>query len=431
MLTTLTAADGNGCIRFGVILAVGCALMSTILVGGCSGRGSSARRLSHSKPGRNDVARASSSTGSVAAVVVPSMEVLYMVSWQDRLGGQIRVLRLPSRKLDVLVETSKMRERLEGEVGEAAFSPDGQHVLFTAWPAGVSAKAKGGYAGINEVSDLWIVDRRTKALRRLATDAQGYDSLQWPSGGGYVSADGFGGWTSPATPPTESGGCSRTLYVWDVQTGRRMTVVSDVNREEWAPNGKGLLALRNDWLLYVWYRKTGKKQLIASDVADAYWSTDSKGVYFRKNDGGVWYAPSSGTPVSAVPKQADPASRKDISPDSSRALNVSGGSGSVRANEPYNTELAITDAHTGKQIARLTLSDDARRIGWSKDGRTMFVLHSPRGRKVVNGEVVEVYEPEHILAVSSDTGVVRDLGTLPTPGDSSYAAYWDWRLVSD
>lgn len=344
-----------------------------------------------------------------SAVVVPDMEILYTTDNPPR--WQIRVLRLPSGKTDVLLDSRKMSKQLGSLIGTSVFSPTGQYVLV----------------GCDELSDLWILDRRTKAVRRLTTDAQGYSDLHWSSDGRYVSAHGLGGWTTPEIPPTQAVACRDTLYVWDTRSGHRTRVVgrgeldSSARWERWMPNGDRLLALANDYHLYLWNASTGSKRLVATDAQDFGWTRDGKRLFF--STGKIWYAPSAGTPVTAATGPLLANLEKDLathypSPDGSRSLTWS----DDEVKGMYKTRISVSNEHTGKRT-EVQLDGYVEPIGWSQDGRTIVL--SKGQLKVVDSEE----RPPRILAVSTDTGLIRDLGTLPTSAALGTPRYWDWRLV--
>lgn len=350
-------------------------------------------------------------------VGLPAMEILYTRTNPPR--WQICVLHLTSHKVDVLLDSGKAKQ-LGSMIGSSVFSPNGQYVLFTGWPARLPDKAMTEYRGCDEVSDLWILDRRTKAVRRLTTDYQGYTDLHWSSDGRYVSAHGLGGWTTPDTPPTEAGGRRDTLYVWDTRTGHRTSVLGNANREQWMPGGDRLLALANDWQLYLW--DEGTRRLIASAVDDnMFWSKDGNMLFFRRHSSDqIWHAPPSGKPVTVASGHLLAKLKTYFgpiyqSPDGSRSLVVI--FSDKYREPPYKTWLTVTSANSGK-AARIALNDNVEILGWSQDGATIVVLNRT------------AQQPDRILAVSADTGSIRDLGTLPTSAALGTPDYWDWRLTN-
>lgn len=409
-----------------------------------------------------------SSLNSASHISVPDMEVLYARYQRNLSQTQICVLNLPSRKVEVILDTNKMQKRLDNILGESIFSPDGQYILFTGWAAGLPAETRGGYGGINELSDLWVFNRRTKSLRQLTTDWQGYDSLKWSPDGRYISACGLRRWTTPETPPTETGGCYPDLYVWDMRTTRRRLVLNNVNREQWAPDGGKLFALRNDWLLYIWDAQTGKKRLVAEDVKDAFWMPN-KGLLFQKHyDDILWYSPTVGGDVKPFLPDKEIAALPAVSPDGtkivyldnnndcilttiasgkSRLLMKAGGGpywspdgrkivvvtqSAARGNDPYTTYYNVLDAYSGKSITRQAFNDNADSLGWTQDGRTIIVINRTRKRTIVDGKTVDfVDQPQRLLAVSTETEAVRDMGVLPTTDILQSPTYWDWRLAVD
>jgi len=452
----------------------------TVLVAFSSPAFASARPRPHlSPPSVSQSLGLGKETTARSLPVTNEMEVLYRRDsefWKNQ--WQLCLLHLPSGKVEVLLDRKKNRKQLGAVLGHALFSPDGKLVLFAASDSKSPSGVTGEYTyGNDELLDLWLYNRRTKGMRRLTTDRQGYHLRQWSPDGQYVSAHGSRRWTSLGSPRMGAERPYYDLYVWNARTGRRRLVLEDVMREQWSPDSRRLLALRNDWLLYEWDARTGKKRLVTTDVRDVVWMRNSKGfLYVKTPPDGWWYVPAAGGPATVFlksPKEladsADPVLSPDgkrlvyrNSDDDTRVLTLATGESRpeesrfplantpgpmpdtrwspdstkiaqvadsmYHANEAPGIPLIILDAQTGKSIIQKTFEDKAELMGWSRDSKTIFVGSSTYLEKTNADGFPFRFTHVHVIAVSTDTSS-RDLGILPTKGALRDAMYLDWRLV--
>lgn len=387
-------------------------------------------------------------------------EVLYNVftgrTWE------LRLLYLPSRLTKVVAGSSDTRQF--GLVGgeSAALSPDGGRVLFNAvGPSRTTDYSQDG----NDLTDLWIVRKDGSRLRRFTKDAQGYSSLKWSPDGRYVSAYSGRRWATPDLPPTESMQRRYDLDVWEISTGRRWRVASDVQEYQWSPDGRRLAVVSRKgeynsyFVLLTWDARTHQRHILARDAGICSWLPDGSGLLIEKTEGGIMLVPAGGgTPKPYLPT-VHSLRRSSLSPDRSMLAFGTGsdtlilrlGDRSVRmidkqgiasmwspdsrklagwltdttvGNAPYSTQIYEADADSGAIRILGEMTDDAEVLGWTPDSGGVIVLHMPKARSSQRpgGDMSPL--PCRLMLVPAVGGNACELAALPR-----YGVLREWRLL--
>jgi dipeptidyl aminopeptidase/acylaminoacyl peptidase len=406
---------------------------------------------------------------------ISKMEILYTSGPENNQRACLCILSLPSNRTEDVLEKANVKNAFGELIGSAVFSPDGNCILFTAMPAkrSVGARPAAEQVGLDEESDLWIFNRRTKSLKRLTFDQQGYSSLKWSPDGRYVSASGFRGWTSPDIPPTLAGVLKTDLYVWEVRTGRRWLLGKNDQQYTWMPNSRAVVFITQDDIgqttsLYVWQVQLARKRHVAQNIGIALPMPDGKRLLFNKyGTNGLYWTSIAGGPAAlftnATDEMTSPVWSPDgrvlaylqgttrpgdvvlkllaISPKSSRSLLNKAGSFlwapngrtiAVAVNEhdlsvaAHETKIVLVDVVSGTTKTVAMLQDDASLLGWAKNGEILFVLNSRYHREQINDQTGLVALPKRVLAISAVTSNISELAQLPDP---HITLFDDWRLV--
>lgn len=395
---------------------------------------------------------------------VPDMEVLYTRSSKDPVQGQLCILHLPSKRVDVVIDPKDYKDQIGQFIGEAKFSPDNKTIAFVAANPESAKEIEQENASEGELSDIWLLNRSMRKITRLTNDAQGYECLNWSPDGRYISVHGLDEWTTPTTPLPESGRQVENLYVIDLHTGNITKLLDDVCSEKWMPNDEGMLFLGNDKKLYIWQAQSDSQKLIASDVDSYEWIPDSRRAMFISNTSKRLLCYSlENRSISEFKTIHDASILPALSPDGTMAAyrDDSGhiailklATGKVHAipqvgdgwftdnntivvpytngmecrSKPYTTYLKVIDIHSGKTTGNAAFNDDVKPMKQQSFHKHLFIINRVDTRTYSHGQTNIIRDkPEHIYSISTDTGIKQDFGTFPLISSQGHSKCTDCR----
>jgi len=145
---------------------------------------------------------------------------------------------------------------------------------------------------VQRINQLFIVDVRTKVVRRLTNDEVGYFNPDWsPDGKEIIAA------STAAASPTVFVAKDSPIYAIDVASGAKRPLVTTASGDKrlptWSPDGQHLAFLAGGYsgrqALYLVPRDGGNPIRIASkldrDIYTFHWLPDSKSVSILVKDG--------------------------------------------------------------------------------------------------------------------------------------------------
>lgn len=386
----------------------------------------------------------------------PHLELLYQRFPEDGQQWELCLLDFPSNKTTLLLSSKETKELGRHTGSEVSFSPDGDMILFEATRRGSAADSRELHQLSEELLDVWALDRKTKQVKRLTHDGQGYFYVEWSPAGRYACAVGKDHWlTDYDLPPISEPGYRTDSYVLDSVTGRRWFVQEDTWTPRWTQDGKALLIKTDDYRLFLWDTRTHKKRLIARNLQSAVSAPDGSQVVYCQT-GGTWASydiltkktrrlakggltgyflsfPPRGKLIAYMAESTDTLMLFDVLTGQSRALVKGYGTFYVWSpdgrtlaitnptrhygDDPHTTRLMIADAATGVIRDLHTFQDDASVLAWTGDGKSLIVLNRPMKRSRSNDEDHVERLPEELHLVSVSGGVTKRLITLPVTSD--------------
>ena len=164
-------------------------------------------------------------------------------------------------------------------------------VFWASWEK-PEPKTKADSPPVQRINQLFIVDVRTKMIRRLTNDEIGYFNPAWsPDGKEIVAA------STATVSPTVFIAKDSPIYAIDVASGARRPLVTtaggDKRLPKWSPNGQQIAYLAGGYsgrqALYLVTRDAGTPVRIASkldrDIYTFDWLPDGKSVLMLVKDG--------------------------------------------------------------------------------------------------------------------------------------------------